>query len=112
MDGSQGLSECNERNPWVNVSETKDRTQRGASNPGHPFSVRDPGRSSYQGYAKNAYPWLSSLHRSAVILHQKSNCTPILANRAGMMVSGVSQGWVALPNVCWYVSATLELNRL
>jgi hypothetical protein len=28
MDGSQGLSECNERNPWITVSETKTAPQR------------------------------------------------------------------------------------
>src|SRR5438552_989982 len=40
---------------------------RVARNPRHPFRVRIPELSKiFQGYAKNAYPWLISLHRSAV----------------------------------------------
>jgi hypothetical protein len=57
------------------VCETKNRTPKEVSRiPRTTCVVRKWSPNSFQGYAKNAYPWLSSWHRSAVL--RSENMSP------------------------------------
>src|SRR5262245_18692869 len=68
MDGNQGLSECNERNPWIDVSQTKTAPRQGA----------DPGPSPY--------PLLSKLG----IIFKMANSPPrITARRGGRAIKKI-----------------------
>ena len=63
QDFSQGYAFCV---PLGRICEQDSHPGRGARNPRHPFRVRFLALDAFQGYAKTAYPWLTSQHASGV----------------------------------------------
>ena len=63
---------------YRNRNNPENAPEKGARTPRTPSGVRMLISFCFQGYAKNAYPWLESWHRSAVRLRLMAVSTTLL----------------------------------